>query len=131
EEVLTKHIQLKICKEIVHPSYYPLALANAIDSVRPREEHELAKYAIKLYVAKEMLGSPSQEEIINSLRQEVRGISEKINIEGRMESLEQKINNIIQYLEYIKAKLNAMMKVDSLKQELNLQREKGLEPAKA
>jgi hypothetical protein len=49
-----------------------LALANVIDSVRPREEHELVEYAIKLYVAKKILGRPSQEETIKSLRQDVR-----------------------------------------------------------
>jgi hypothetical protein len=50
------------------------------------------------------LGRPSQEETIKSLRQDVRWINEKINTEGRTESLKQKMNIIIQDLEYIKAK---------------------------
>jgi hypothetical protein len=113
EEVLTKHIKLKISQKVIHPSYYPLALANVIDSIRPRGEHELAKHAVKLYIAKEMLKSSPQEATINSLRQEIWWINEKINIEGRIESLEQKVNTIIQDLEDIKAELNAiMMKVD-------------------
>ncbi|MGC9015158.1 MAG: hypothetical protein ACP5KW_12350, partial [Thermoproteota archaeon] len=93
EEVLTKYTILKILQKVIHPSFYPLVLANVIDSVRPRED-ELAKYAVMLYMLMKTLWSPSQEETINSLRQEVRWINEKINenIGERIESLEQKIN---------------------------------------